>query len=551
MMRLTWVAFLMLMLGCVGAAERLTVRGACFRVRCPDDPGSATLLLHNPGAQPVQIDQVLMDASPLPVFGVREGLQAPQKDGDEALASAGRIYWARLDPNPIPPGRSGLLYVQFRTRPPYAFGLRLNCGAAPAAACKLFPIDNPVRITNIAFPRDCRKCLVHVENASRSTTERLKAVELNDADVTAQAWISSRDLPPGAHVLIVISSPALKPASFARVLLSFDSGRAVAEEVRALPVFPIALEHGGPAPELGITEAVREYPTDLALDAPPPPAVCCLRIFSCPAHAKGNDWQGVAAEALRRRAEAQKSLPSSATFLATCRARAELACPAFAHIGDFGHLNPFLPQYSRSTPPQPLDAIFRAMAMLRAANAPDPVFALLPDHSFGDEKTPARPEELSRLVHAAVACGARGLLYRLNPTGLGKDQAQCLAGFHRKLRRLEPLLLLGEPTGWASSSNPQVQAKALMAGTDGLLLFLLNQGDKQGRITPAGPAEVTVQLPDWFPAVRLTPDGDPIDGSIEVEARRIRVRLKTLSVASILVFRADTSVPPPGRNDPP
>ena len=210
-------------------------------------------------------------------------------------------------------------------------------------------------------------------------------------------------------------------------------------------------------------------------------------------------------------------------------------------------------RYSPTQPPRPLDAVFHAMQTLRATNAPDPVLALLSDATFGNEKDQASPDEFRRLLYATLACGARGLLYRMNAARLGEEQAQCLKEFNRKVRDLAPLLLLGEPVAWASSSNEQVKPRVLLAGADGLLLFLLNHGDKEGRITPAGPADVAVQLPNWLPPLRLTHESDPLNGSVTVEARRLQVKVKVkgLNSALLLVFRpAHPHQPPDGREKP-
>lgn len=535
------------------AAAPALVRAAYYRVNTPADPGSAYVLVRNTGAEPLHVDQLLMDGSPLPAFGIGEGLKpmAEKKQDPVALLSAARIIWARLEPNPIPPGRTALLYVQYRNRPPYAFHLQLSRQKAAVAECKLFPVDEPIRIANIAFSHDLMKCGIYVENTGKEATERVKAVEFNDTDVTDRAWFSSRELPPGAKGLIVVPRPGVVAGQKAQVVVTLESGRAVGETLRALPFFPIALENGGSAPEFGITDAVHNLPLPDRTTLLPQPAVSCLRLFTCPAHKMGGDWQGVAAEILRLRAAAAQNHPACPTFVAVCRARAVLASASFAHTSDFGHLNPYLPQYSPTQPPRPLDAVFHAMQMLRASNAPDPVLALLSDTSFGNEKEQASPDELRRLLYASLACGARGMLYRMNVARLGDAQAQGLKEFNGKVKSLAPLLLLGEPVAWASSSNEQVKPRVLVAGTDGLLLFLLNDGDKEGRMIPAGPAEVTVRVPTWLPALSLSPESDPLDGSVTVEARRTQATVKTLGSALLLVFRSAQPGPSPqGRGKP-
>ncbi len=547
-MRGNLAACLMLWLTAVAeAAAPVPVRAAYYRVKTPADPGSAYVFLRNTGADPLQVDQLLVDGSPLPAFGIGDGLKpmAEKKQNPVALLSAARIIWARLEPNPIPPGRTAFLYVQYRNRPPYAFHLQLSRQKAAVAECKLFPVDEPVRIVNIAFSQDLAKCCIYVENTGKETTERVKAIDLNDSDATDRAWFSSRELAPGAKELIIVPRPGVSAGQQAQVVVTLESGRAVGDALRALPFFPIALEHGGPAPELGITDVVYNFPLPERTTLPPEPVASCLRLFTCPAHAMGDDWQGVASEILLRRSDAAKNCPASPTFLSVCRARSEAACPAFAHTVDALSLNPHLPRYSRKIPPHPLDAVFSAMNIARTADAPDPTFVLLASHSFSDEKKPSSAEEFRSLLYAAIGCGGRGIIYRIDPGGI--EQVQCLTECNRKLKRLESLLLLAEPVEWASCPNDQVKARVLLAGGDGLLVFLLNYGDRDGRMAPAAPAEVTIQLPNWLPVLHLSPESDSVDGSVTVGARRVRVAAKGLNSALLLVFRPAASPAAPGK----
>ncbi|MFC1805914.1 hypothetical protein ACFL09_02915 [Planctomycetota bacterium] len=308
------------------AGQPLEVRAAYYRIKIPGDPGAVTVLVRDTGSQPAAIDRLMMDASPLPAEGIGAGLQRDPKrklGAAEQLAAA-RIIWARFAPNPIPPGRSSLLQVQFRTRPPYAFRLRLMAGETVAAECRLLPNDAPVRITNVAFPGDLSECLIYVANNSKDKAERIQAVELNDVDVTPRIWASSRDLPPGAKELIVVPKPGLRVGDNVTVTLAFDSGSRVAERVRALPVFPIALEHGQPDPKVGTTDMQACWPVvatghERAATGAEPAAsfgqgAAILRIFYCPSHVMDpkwveTDWPACATEVLRRRAVVRKLHP--------------------------------------------------------------------------------------------------------------------------------------------------------------------------------------------------------------------------------------------------
>jgi hypothetical protein len=534
------------------ASAQCKVLAAHYDIKVPSDPGSATMLLRNTGQEPLRVERLLLDGTPLPCAGIGEGLRAAAAAENEDPASrlaAARIIWATLDPNPIPPGRSALLYVQFRHRPPYAFRLALASGETTVAESRLLPVRSPIRILNVAFTQALSACCIYVENSSPKA-ERVEAVELNDTDVTSRAWLSDESIPPGSKGLVHVPRPKVRVGQHATVLIRFASGARGCARVRALPVFPVVLERGGPNPALGIEAAQAHW------EAPPSHRrqptlgkdIATVRIFHCPAHLMGSDWQAAAAETLRRWAVLARQNPRIPLYSAVCRARASLSCPCFAHTTDAGFLNPYLPQYSRTRPPRPLDAVANALALARRANAPDPFYSLVVGTTFGDEKRPSSPGELRRLAYAVLAAGTRGVIYRIRPSELTDARAETLSHYNAALHRLIPLLLVAEPVDWASSSSKQVAPRVLLAGRDALLLFLLNAGGQNGDLTPAGPAEVTVRTPPWLAQLRLAPGSGELNGTIELAKRKIAVTVKKLASALVLVFRTEQ---PEGRDVPP
>jgi|GEM_PF-3591081 len=531
---------------CAGAT--LEVRAAYYAIKTPSDPGSAIVMLRNNSKEAIEITQVLMDGSFLPCFGVGEGLAVPtSKRNDPVLQlAAARIVWARLDPNPIPPSRSALLYVQYSTRPPYAFQLRVTGQGDVAAECKLLPVDTPVRITNVAFRDDLSECLVYVENRSKGKGEQIKAVEVNDTDVTASIWTSSRETAPGAKELVTVPCFGLRVGEPVRVLVAFQSGVHIAGCVRALPTFLLALEHGPPEPSLG-TRGMVHGPSGGNSAAPViDHRVSAVRVSYGPPDGKDPGyWQVYAAEVLRRKSSAAETNMRLPTFDALSRIRPELTCTAFAHMTDAGFLNPYLPQYSRANPRHPVDAILWALDMVKAANAPNPFYSLVGVYKFGDEGQPPVPGELRRLVFTILACGARGLIYRLNQSKLTPELSASVRGINEKVTQLRPLLLPAEPVGWASSTNGQVLARTLCAGRDGVLLFLLNNGDAKGNLTSTGRAQVTVSAPEWLGGLSLAPESDPLDGSVTIDMQRIRVNVNQVPSALVLVFKGSRAQNPP------
>jgi hypothetical protein len=177
--------------------------------------------------------------------------------------------------------------------------------------------------------------------------------------------------------------------------------------------------------------------------------------------------------------------------------------------------------------------------MARAANAPDPVYSLVGCYTFGDEKRPPTPDELDRLVHTIIACGPRGLIYRLLRDALPPPLVESIRRANTKLLKLRPLLLIAEPMDWATSSNPQVEARVLLAGRRGLLLVAINRGDAQGRLAPTSATDLTVDLPPWIRSVNLAPESDRPDGAATVRDRRIHVRINRLATAALFAFHAD------------
>jgi hypothetical protein len=509
-------------------------------MKTPEDPGCATVLLRNDGKKPVRVDRLLMDGAALPCSGIASGLAARHKPSDDPAlqAAAARIIWARFEPNPVPPGRSALLYLQFRHRPLYPFRLRLLSGDAVIANCQVAPVQTPVRITNVTFPRDLSACCIYVENRALHP-KSMETIELNGRDVTTDAWMSEQKLSPGRKALVIIPTPGLRTGEAATMLVRFNDGETAVGRVRVLPTFPIVLEHGAPEEALSIEAEQALWPARPG-NAPFPKltdATAVVRVFHCPSHILRADWTGAAHQILRRRAAVLAKRPELPTYVGVCRARSELACPAFAHTTDAGFLNPCLPKYSRSDPPRPLDALLRAMAMLRNANAPDPCFVLLSAHAFDDTSVPACPSHLRRQAYAALACGARGVIYRLCAGRRSPACLECVNQLNERIRRMAPQLLVAAPVDWASSSNPRVHARTLLAGRSGILLFLLSEGTADGARPSASAVEVTVRLPEWIGRLRLTPESDPLKGTVSAKPGRIRVTARHVPPALVLVFR--------------
>jgi len=84
------VCLLGVLCGAAGAGQPLSVRVAHYRIKIPADPGSATVLVRNPGERAVTIDRLMMDGSPLPAEGIGHGLRGdPERERRRARWASG------------------------------------------------------------------------------------------------------------------------------------------------------------------------------------------------------------------------------------------------------------------------------------------------------------------------------------------------------------------------------------------------------------------------------------------------------------------------------
>lgn len=203
-----------------------------------------------------------------------------------------------------------------------------------------------------------------------------------------------------------------------------------------------------------------------------------------------------------------------------------------------------LPAYVKPT------YVYAAGAIYQSACAPKPMHLILHTCRFeeGDDVFRApTPEEKRVELYYSLAAGARGIsFWWYTPTGrfkgLGNDASDLRTLFAEiglvggEFRTAEPVLARACPTPMDLRTSPMLWARALLAGSDSLVLVIANDNiasDRWGTtIRPLLNARVSLRPPAWLkvqdafevsPTGILDVDTQTHDGSLTVNLGRVNV----------------------------
>jgi len=486
------VAFTAIACGTGYAEEQraLVVEHASYRKSSKFDPGTIAVFVRNQSPEAMTVQEVLLDEIPLPVFGV--GAPGEHKTPGQPklpqsyqaaaqLLSGKRIIWASFSPNPIPQKASAVLFLKLANSPTRRSKIALRTGDQKTTVL-VAPKESALRIPTIAFSEKLDRIYLYLRNHGPTPLE-ISGLWLDGQDVFRSAWRSSSRVDPGKDELAILVPPypvARGAQVIARVAAA--SGETAEERVRAFPLFPICVQAG-------------ESPKGFYLEENP-----STRIFGCPMHTYAGDLRRSAREILTTAESFAEKAPSVPRSVHVCRARPEEGYALFGQIADVMSFNPYITtatsiDYANESPE---GVAFRLTRLAVSAAAPHVVHAVIPTNQFGIRKGKlSSPERLRKLVYMTIAAGAKGILYRHTAWSAKSPEAVAIDNeikeIGNELRLLRPCLSIGHAVEWASSNDKSVDAKAILAGKDTLLLFCVNRGaEEQGNVT------VTVALPRWL-----------------------------------------------------
>ena len=510
-----------LMTGAWGAwAAGLELHHVGFR--CPSglDTGTVEVFLHNKGADPCAVTEVILDGVPLPVRGVYDASDPPGRPPgrriqvylDPSMALSGkRALWAYLDPNPLPPGALGVLRLKFAEKPSRLINVALKTRDGQVLQKVIPPENATFRLTGIVFDESCRKLYVYAENKTAGALH-FDRVFVDGQDATESALLLPPELPAGEKAPIVVARPeGWQRGPYVLVKVTTTEGTTAAERDRAVAYFAVGVESGGGPAGLSLDSIPFSDPYTQSLDKT---AGRTKYIFSCPMHAYGGDLRRCGDEIVRRHLAYSAGDPVAMTGVHICRTAVERGCFLFGEAADSVRANPFVQSaYFRPSREHPEHSAQWLTALAKRGCQPRPLFTVLdlsgcplPEH---DRQGIGFTPRLGAFY--VLSRGARGVLYRFGDWLKDPENSAQIAALNAELQSLKTYLAIAEPFGTTSTSDPRAEASLLMCGDRGALLVVVNhmglpaEEGGAGAHAPLKSIRVTIPARSWLNPKRALP----------------------------------------------
>jgi len=489
----------------------------------------------------------------------REAAQEKAQQGplkiDKLAVAARRILWSKVEPNPVPAGVAALVTVKLAQdfSRPFTIavsgneqGTAQHGGPRTALSRTFLPVNAPVRIESVGFnssnggPEAGAFDRIYVYlRSSGEDPPRPTHITIDGTDLTANSQFlpvpvpgtygtepAPQDRRKHAAWLVAISLPA--PVTQGRPLVTMVGAAESGAEGKAAPIgacrvrafshFPISVESGAKHPDdLGLDQVpfaglpVRDRTSivDKTNGPAKPEPKDCL-IFQCPTHSYGADYRHSSLEIVWRSHALIGQDPFNAASVHLCRSKPIEGARAFGELADIVRVNTgVLPQAFQSLTKERQRgrhfSQFLVEAMREAAGPGTAIHAVVPAGLYEKRKMIA-PEHLRLSLFAAMAGGARGLLYR-SPAWSGRSGPlrEVAAQANHELQTLKPLLRSAHPVSLAQASDESVEAATLLAGDRAIVIIVLNHavdpvdGDLQ-TFRPSVRSDVSVKIhkPTWF-----------------------------------------------------
>jgi len=460
------------------------VVGSQFHRRGSEDAGQARICIRNTGEQPLSMPQ-------LAVRVLAQKAAGPETPGMEC----GWVY-SKLSPPVVRPGQHGEIVVKLTDAPPAGCHLTCEVSVRSGAACHTISLaEPPVWIPFVGFSKDLRRAFVYVENLGPEPTAA-KLLHVGRFDVADGAAVIHSPVPPRDKGCLIGDLPSpLTSGEFVRVAITVNAGgreSRIETMVRVISAMPVVTEFDIDDPGLGL-DARRPF----------------LQTMACPAHAHGTHEQA-AAKFMEDYARQFSEDPGRVIQMAICRSDMSKAWFRFGDLPDVAAVNTCLRppvQYKRN--PEAWFCPFSCVGDLaKKATEPGRFVAILPTGPAVEEGSfllkGLTSQESRFLVYCAVACGAKGVIYRGLPASdpLSWDAFRRL---NREVQHLKPLLLEAEPVDWIATESDNHAAKGLLCGDQAVLIVVFDRRyfsrERDGRFytPPFGrtvlPVRITGKIP--------------------------------------------------------
>jgi len=504
------------------------------------DRGAVHVFLKNPGAAPVEVEEVYLN-------GVRlENLP------DETAA------WTQVLPSPVPPGEiSDLTIMLSQNAANYKLPLEIKVKLQTGETL-VIPVDRingPFKITGIYFPDHLDQVYIYLQNTGQ-TTLTLHKVWLSGRDVTGQTRFLARALPAGEKSLLRVDLPQpLSRGKYVSVRLETADGSVGQALVRVFSVFPItSYSNPDTRSELYFDPQpfhVKYKPAVSEAEIKSLPAQSAWYLFSCPNCTDEDQckpWGNSAIEIIKRAQEFYRLDPSRPNHTHVCEAYKERAYFIYGEVCDIMFINPYEVVFHDQDPSR--NGYYAGLGKL--ACEPRPLMTIQEAFARGKGMPFISPEQVRLGVYYQVAEGVKGIsYYSKNQYTRYPALEQEIGRVNQELQAIKSYLKIGEPfAGLAVASRPEVLAKSIVAGDRGLVLILINTGyrtlirdeKRETTFTPRENFTVEVEMPGWLEIKQAVEIG-PETKSVRFQRRngKIIIPVDRLELTRIFLLTAGGS----------
>ncbi len=535
----------------------------CAYLRCVlhRDPGTFVICLRNNGASPLQFRQVLIDKTPMPVWGIdwtiansrdfanvalgptgddngeRTAAKGDAPNGSvgfKPLSPAGRalqqvgessVVWARLTPSVIPAGGIGEFRAKLRApsnRPQRVVFIPALQGRE-LIEVTIPPVPSPLVIQTLASAPDMKALYLYVANRS-SVPQRIESIEVNGCRLRAFRADGPAIRSGSVGVFHLPLAAPLTPDQSVTVKVASANAQ-VEERVRVSHWFPLAAERTGQAPagfgldaeSSGVAPQPAASATDRSMRLPATTGLATpsRNIFDCAMHAYGGD-ASLSARAIMAKADAiRQESPGALTSQHLCRERPETAYPIFGELTDILRANPSVRGEQETAPQASAEEwVARLTRAAREACEPRLLHAVADTAPFDQATGVATPDELTRRLWIMIGEGAKGILYRhldwKNATAQTQAATEVIRTFNGTVASIREELTISSPVPWVSEAGgvPVARCWTVASGFQSLFVIVVPRVPQ-----PPTPAALSPQTGEGLTVCldlpsRLRPAGD-------------------------------------------
>ena len=223
--------------------------------------------------------------------------------------------------------------------------------------------------------------------------------------------------------------------------------------------------------------------------------------------------------------------------------------PTYGQVGDLMQADIYyaLAATAKFTPWDPLPFMYGSSRSARDAFMPKPMHIVVSASPDGGARPPT-PEEERISVYASIAAGANGICYYWYNAN---KEAGCqwvvdtwaeIAVLNRQMQLLAPWIGVGFPVHLPTKSDEQLWVKTTAAGTDSILVIVVNQqymASPEGFSgTPIDDASVHLEIPEGFKVTSAVSieDAGPTSIKAAQDTTGVTLRLGSIDVGKLILL---------------